>query len=234
MTKIRVKPTRRTQRSSKPEHCNINSSHILTHTPIHHPVSIAFTKRSRIVSFEDSQDSMLPPKDVTSSFLNSEFTFRKAEKPLMTTNIKTPKTLSRLSRSGCLKSMAQELYTQPVTPSTVSDESSSSSDNNEEETELYSRWSLYENLDSVSSTWGQFVDVIPIDTETSLSKKRRLIISRRKSSSANNIYHYAPYSLPSSRPQRHSKNDSYFYSTQRYKNTALTDQISESLCQMRM
>jgi len=229
MPKIRAKPMRNTQQTVKPRY---------------QPAAITLTKRSRKVSFEDPQSSMSRTKDVTSSFLNSEFALPTMEKSKTTANTKLlhsglkPKSLSRLSRSGCLKSMAQEqLLSQPVSLPTVSDDNLSSSDNDEEDTKLCQRRPLSGNDESVSLMWGQFVDVIPIDPiETSLCKKRRLKISRRKSLAGNNIYHFTPYTLSNSktRTKRLTKNKSCYFSNQWYQSVKLTDQISDALCSLQM
>jgi hypothetical protein len=234
MPKISNKPKRNNEQTFKP---------IIQDETKHQPVAITLTKSSRKVSFEDPKDSMSSTKDVTSSFLNSEFALRTNEKSKSLVNTKPlhsglkPKSLSRLSRSGCLKSMAQDQLQSPaVGLPTVSDENlSSSSDNDEENTTLCLNNPLSGNNDSVSSMWGQFVDVIPIDLiETSLSKKRRLKVSRRKS--LGNINHFAPYTLKNSRSRtkRLAKNKSCYFSNECYQSASLTDQISDALCQLQM
>ncbi len=195
---------------------------------IHKPDSSTFTKRSRIVSFEDPQISATHQKDVTSSFLTSEFA-TKTEEQSLSTNTKKPRTLSRLSRSGCLKSMAQGLCTQPVTLPTVSDENLSSTDS--EEPELSRSRSMSDHLDNSSSTWGHFVDVVPVDVETN-SRRHRYIRSRSKSY-PHNLFDRSPYSRPANRKNLLFKNDAYLHTTQQF-NTTMTDQISDALLHMRV
>ena len=233
MPKIRTNSlTSRHLNNQDGQHHNTNNRHAFSRSEqdtIHKPDSSTFTKRSRIVSFEDPQISTKHQKeDVTSSFLTSEFAI-KTEEQSLSTNTKKPRTLSRLSRSGCLKSMAQGLCTQPVTLPTVSDENLSSSDS--EEQELSCSRSMSEHLDNSSSTWGHFVDVVPVDVDT--NSRRQRYIRSRSHSFPHNLFGRSPYSRPANRKNLLFKNDSYLHTTQQFKST-ITDQISDALLHMRV